>query len=508
MTDYKNKFPESFKSATEICDLIEKKINHKGNIISIIGGWGTGKSTIKEIICSMVIKKYNFIKFDAIEFEEKSQVTSELYNTISKSFPSKKMILKYFPINLCIWSKYHKFRAIGQLKKESNAQNLSTTFILGILIVGICGVLFNKLINKLTSSSYINNMLGQVPYFLHNDVNNPVLINKVILVALFLLTVIAIVDYLLKIFSGLIPRKSHISIIKNIRINKKTILMIDEIDRLSEDSIKYLLNEIDSLSSIKNLLILFFYDKKTVLEISKNASKQITLNYLQKFYDYEYVIKRYPYIKTEQKQYLYIVWQFINSQILSFRDGERFVEYLESNYNNLYNYISSNDQLLNSLISIISMQIEKAHIRGCIAFINPNKEFASIIKQDVQAESELIINNIIKLVLYFTFRYEYGNYENFIEDLKQTEPFREIVRIECYDMNKPLFFPSNQDIENKINGSSSIVIFVNNLWYGLIQLNLCSYRFKSEKSIDRELEKISKSLTDIAEKTECMIRSK
>lgn len=477
--DYKNEFPESFDNANKISTLIESEtlFNGEENIFSIVGGWGTGKSKIKEILMNLLLKKkYKVIDFNAIEFEEKAQITSEIYNKISKSFLPSFLPFRFLPLNLFIWSKFHKFRAIAQLKKESNAQNLSTSFILGIVLVSIFTLFFGKLIEHANKSESINNLLISIPHFLHNDVRNPVFINKVIILIILILVMISAVDYLLKVYSGIIPRNSHVDILEKVTFKNKTILIIDEIDRISEESIKNVLNEVNTLKSLKkkNFLILLFFDKHAILQISNNSTKQITITYLQKFSYNEYIIQRYTYIKKNKQLYLFVVWQFINSQMLSFRDANRFEQYIENNFINLKEFIIKELNVFNTVRDSIAMLLRAQHI-SCLLFTDKDTEFD--LMSDQKLSAELIIDNVIKLTLYLTFRSEVNNLTTLLKQLKGMEVFLKIVKIECYEINHPLFVPDYDALNSKLEKSSSIVMFVESLWYGLVHLNLSSDKY-------------------------------
>lgn len=110
--------------------LINKSsFNGDDSVLLVNGTWGSGKTTIKEMINEELKTSYDIINYNAIEFEEKSQVTSELYNTMSKFFS----LCKFLPSNLLIFTKFHKFRSIAQLKKESRAHYIYYAYCIIII---------------------------------------------------------------------------------------------------------------------------------------------------------------------------------------------------------------------------------------------------------------------------------------------------------------------------------------------------------------------------------------
>lgn len=78
-------------------------------IFSIIGSWGTGKSKVKEELLKLIGEEKDdktfTVTYDALQFEETSQVTSELYNVIANS------------LNRWNFCTRNKLKAAAQLKK-------------------------------------------------------------------------------------------------------------------------------------------------------------------------------------------------------------------------------------------------------------------------------------------------------------------------------------------------------------------------------------------------------
>ncbi len=115
----KSDHPESEKSAKHIYKEYYNNSSSDVKLISIIGAWGTGKSTIKKKLKNKITDKNTIVvTYDALQFEEISQVTSELYNTIAKSIKSR-------PFNLALITKLY-----NAIKKaiQSRPFNLTTQF--------------------------------------------------------------------------------------------------------------------------------------------------------------------------------------------------------------------------------------------------------------------------------------------------------------------------------------------------------------------------------------------
>lgn len=165
MTD-KEDFSISENNAQDFYDT-HIKDNNSSEIISVIGSWGTGKSKVKEELLELINEekgdKTITVAYDALQFEETSQVTSELYNVIAKSK------------SLSLWDfcTRNKLRAAAQLKKESTAKSISTSQIWSIFIVGFLTFLFGKLSNVPEFNSIFSNW-KYIPAY------NPTLGNKLI----------------------------------------------------------------------------------------------------------------------------------------------------------------------------------------------------------------------------------------------------------------------------------------------------------------------------------------
>ncbi len=313
------------------------KDNNSG-IFSIIGSWGTGKSTIKEKLLELINSKNDdktvTAVYDALQYEEASQVTSQLYNVIAK------------PLSRWNFCTRNKLKAAAQLKKESTAQSISTSQIWSLFIVGIGGFLISKIsklpeLNDLISEFSI--ILGFVP------TQNPILGNKLLISFLIFILAFWKRNKLLTVITGLFPRKSHVEVLESIKFRQKNlIILIDEIDRLSPESMKLLFDEIliirDSFRKAKiNFKIIIFYDEDVVLHNYKLINIYEPHIFLQKFYDVQYRLPRAVFfddlyawavnISKSNSLILHVptaaIIRHIADNIASFREKDKLIEFLE-----------------------------------------------------------------------------------------------------------------------------------------------------------------------------------
>lgn len=225
---------------------IDNKDRSAHNIF-LNGGWGTGKSTIKEILIDKIKSECvdtKLVVFDAVQAEENSQVTSDFYYTISKAFSRW---------NLLDLMLRNKFRAIAHLKKESNSSNLSTSIIMQLLIFGMVSFFVTKLskaewLNEILTLKYGFNVSGESAFN-----------NKLLLLFLFLIGLFLCKDKVLVFISARLPRVTHVEILRKVSLWKigwkkqfpfifkkpfRLIILVDEIDRINKDAAKLLLHEI------------------------------------------------------------------------------------------------------------------------------------------------------------------------------------------------------------------------------------------------------------------------
>lgn len=234
--DKEHSIEEADKIYRAFIDVKDEDIEARN--IFINSGWGTGKSTIKQILIDKIKEEKKHIKlvsFDAIQLEESSQVTSNLYYTIAGAFS------RWNPF---CFSPRAKFRAIGYLKKESNSSNLSMTVITQLLMFGLISFFITKVSKAEWLNSFLTFKYGVI------KVNDPAFNNKLFLLFVFLVWLYLRRDNFLMFFSSKLPRTTHIDILKKIEFKTLTgkpghlVIFVDEIDRINDDAAKLLLNEL------------------------------------------------------------------------------------------------------------------------------------------------------------------------------------------------------------------------------------------------------------------------
>lgn len=268
--------------------------------IFLNGGWGTGKSTIKEILIGRIkseCKDTKLVVFDAVQAEENSQVTSDFYYTISKVFS------RWNPIDIGL---RNKFRAIGHLKKESNSNNLSTSIIMQLLIFGVVSFFVTKLskaewLNEILTLKYGFNISGESAFN-----------NKLLLLFLFLIGLFLCKDKVLIFISARLPRVTHVEILRKVSLWKigwkkqfpfifkkpiRLIILVDEIDRINKDAAKLLLHELliirETLNDRHNNRIrretncsIFLFSLKEILNtIYEDECNGLSQEYSKKHFD-------------------------------------------------------------------------------------------------------------------------------------------------------------------------------------------------------------------------------
>lgn len=339
----------------------EKEKTTRARNILIMGGWGTGKTTVKNKLIDKVKQSYPTIKvvdFNAMQFEEDSQVTSQFYYTISKAF----LTIPLFPFGL-----KNKFKAVSYLKKESNQVGVSIDIILQVVLIGLIAFICSR-VSKL---ELVNDWLSSFSY--GKQITDPVLGNKLILLGLIIMVIYFLRNRLVQWISSYLPSKSHVDILQSIKFGKsdELLIMVDELDRLGEESAKYLLDEIlilkDSLNSDKNnenrCTIFVFCDVDSI-KIKNNHNT--TAMYLKKHFDHYhwiFIASQKNKIKSliesnylleernETQNHFDEFFSWINNNFDSFRDVDNILKSLIEHVSNyrinqiMYDYSSNKIEL-------------------------------------------------------------------------------------------------------------------------------------------------------------------
>lgn len=490
-----------------------RESKNDNRIIAIIGSWGTGKSTVKNILskrishprikpedlkldykdqdvsfdnAEAIYKKFvitkNFLSndkesaqninsivvtYEAMQFEESSQVTSELYNiianTISKQNNSQ---FKWYDPT----SAYRKFRSIAYLKKESFGSNISTTHILLLLKMIIFSMIGKLIIDAIIYVLKTSDPLFFITYFIKNvwGVNNQVFYSLLIYLPLTAL-ILAKADTILLIITGFLARASHVDILKSISLDQPLFLLIDEIDRLSPEAVKLLFDEVLILKETwKNkqhdLTIFMFYDENVVLHQHKELHTYEPHIFLQKFYDEIYRLPKVhfdqalstaimmmllPYgMRTYGNKHVYQNSQIklptiqivnsIASYVTSFRNFEKLISYIYQHIDipNITRYISQLE--IDIFFICLSLkhffdikQIETQTLKNSIYYYYLEK-LLTIIKQNYSFNNDIhnVEDYIIELIVKYMMTIEIAS-----SNIKYNDQLLENIKTECRVLN-------------------------------------------------------------------------
>jgi len=435
------------------------KNSYNSRIIAIIGSWGTGKSTVREILREIIlnpkstldkIEKNKFdddkkisanntksiyeqfipedapnnsivVTYEAMQFEEPSQVTSELYNTIANTiFKQNTSQFKLYNPD----SAYRKFRSIAYLKKESFGSNISTTHIILLFKFIIFSVLGKLVIDAIVAELETYDPLFFIIDFINHiwNLSNHIFYSLLLYISLAVFALTK-ADAILRIITGFLARTSHIDILKSISLDQPLFLLIDEIDRLNPEAVKLLFDEVLILKETwknkkQNITIFMFYDENVVLHQHKQLNTYEPHIFLQKFYDDVY---RLPKVHFDESLSIAIMmmllpkeishishishpshpnftrssskWHYPNYKIIeqvshnihSFRQFEKFINYL---YDTMFEYCYEewpNNIIINDIF-LIALSLK--HIFG----INQLDDNINLIKNNVYG------NYLIKII--------------------------------------------------------------------------------------------------------------
>ncbi|TXI98675.1 MAG: hypothetical protein E6Q32_09615 [Neisseriales bacterium] len=341
--------------------IYEKHVKDVDNntITSVQGEFGVGKSTTKKYLIERIknnINKSICVEYNALQYEEAGQITSQFYTEIGTK------------LSICNRLKLY---ACAILKKE----NPNASYITGNL--GVIGIL--------------SATIALIWHYMDESIIEKFNTNCILLVLLlFALLIFGFRNELVEIFSSLLPRKSHVQILKNLDTSEfkdaPLFIFVDELDRIDAKSLQLLLNEIlilhEILDSIKVQHRFFlFYNLNSVRNTLRGSDIVDVDFYLQKYIhngfkiykpDFSHALhsKIYNSIRSEKivttgealnnstifsnpladkKQIPSSeILMVINKNLLSFRDLERFISFLLTNAYGISNALIS-DFNLNSV---------------------------------------------------------------------------------------------------------------------------------------------------------------
>ncbi|MDQ5920694.1 MAG: NTPase protein [Pseudomonadota bacterium] len=404
-------------------------------LVSVTGSYGSGKTTVKkELKNKLQSEKCTVIDFCALQFEDKSQITSALYYKIAEKFSCE---LK------------NKFRACGVLKKEENIKSISTDqLFFGGLAAGLI-FLLSKWYDLLLPKTLASNLQAAI-----------------LIIFTFLLTIVFIFkDSFVTSIAGILPYKTHVDILDEIkdefealREKVKIIILIDEMDRLSPESLKLLLDEILTLHDRLGIYcrIFMFYDEFKIYKLLKHCNIRQPKWYLQKFIESNFMLPKpsfllelyeglnkvkyfsNPYLNSSPLEKPFNgcmpsreVLDFIDKGLTSFRDMDRFIMYVqnhgESDLFPSMNYISHGQDFHISLhYNLVILTVYYKFKIQNIGFLDEDTFFTNIQKDILPLLSSLYkldnINSVIneqlrKIIkrLFITYPYRENEIDNLIK---------------------------------------------------------------------------------------------
>ncbi len=277
--------------------------NDKGctyTTIAVSGEWGCGKSTSKEEFikkCKNTTdsKKIITVNYNALQFEEISQITSDLYCKIAQEIDNKcQDKLSWLDLSKRWLFVINKFRAVAKLKKESVSGNIGASYIVG----GVIAYILIKLLIPAIIQAYLQN------YQINLLVIDPIYWYIALLAIAFCFR-----NQLLKLFAGILPYQSHTQVLQESLTgfckyykDYDLIICIDEIDRLNSATVKLLLDEIWNIketvrqiekelsNNSHNIKIFVFYDHDILHDLLLKVEIKNPSIYLQKFFDLQKIL--------------------------------------------------------------------------------------------------------------------------------------------------------------------------------------------------------------------------
>jgi len=349
-------------------EFIDKPDRNK--IVSIEGSYGSGKSTTKEELKKLLSNAddknghYILVDYRALQYEEVSQITSQLYIQIAKKMHS------------CC--NKHILSAASVLKRE----NVSASYITGGF-----GVLALLVTIAIAAMKYFLEILGW---------SNSVLF--IILIMAFFV-VFLMRDRLVANFAGMLPRYTHVDLLRNdlckVDFDGATfILLIDEIDRLNGITLKLLLDEILILHEILkerdiDHIVLLFHNIDITKQLLESCKIPDVTFYLQKYSQDSFKILKPDLLHNLHKEifdykpsvsiisnnhspangifaneYGYglgmpssNILMCIANNLRSFRDLDRFVGYLSSNLHSIADVIHNHGEPEHDIQQILDVLI-------------------------------------------------------------------------------------------------------------------------------------------------------
>jgi len=240
--------------------------------IGLFGRWGTGKSTVIELLKNAFKSnsKYQFITFNAWENEHCESMTASLANHISDSLYFKKSVLKR------VWFVFlDKF----WLRKDEWSYILLITFLVSISLFAFKDNTFSEKISALTQLNSLDSFTGYIAIISLMFGSFRAGFKKPLTQSL--IKLVKNEKYKKSLGSAQELKESIETLINTycyrlIKPNQEVVLIIDDLDRCSNDKILQTLEGVRLLINTSNVVVIYAVDKSTLLKaVSSKYDKEI-----------------------------------------------------------------------------------------------------------------------------------------------------------------------------------------------------------------------------------------
>lgn len=263
--------------------IIESQDSFKPLNIGLFGRWGTGKSTVIELLRTEFKNnsKYYFVSFNAWENEHCDSMSAAIANSIADSLYFKRSIIKKLWFNFL-----DKF----WLRKDEWSYTLLITFLVSAGIFIFNNTSPTDVKKALSDVNSISSLTGYIAIFslvigfLRAGFKNPLTQT--------LVKLIKNERYKKSLGNAQELKESITSLLKAacfrlFEDDKETILIIDDLDRCSSDKILQTIEAVRLLVGNSNVIILYAVDKSTLLNaVNTKYEKESSLKPLKKARDF------------------------------------------------------------------------------------------------------------------------------------------------------------------------------------------------------------------------------
>ncbi|MGY3765728.1 KAP family P-loop NTPase fold protein [Vagococcus vulneris] len=280
---------ERDKLAQNLANLIKEQKQDSNLSIGILGEWGSGKTTFLNLIKKNLEPSDTVINFDASQYDDQEQIWYSLLSTVSNKYLS----------NGNEFSQKVKF--IRKVLKEKKELSLIFMPLFTILILVILLTFFLMSIKDFSKTnpilqSFLAVISTGVGYIALESIKKSYQSLEKYFVSRNeqLLKQLKYPDYR-KLLGTRDNVRTELAIFKDLIITKKTnqkniVIMIDELDRCSEETIKNFFSSIDAFIDIPGIIFIFSFNPNIVYpavarisETEQNPNNNIGVEFVEKY---------------------------------------------------------------------------------------------------------------------------------------------------------------------------------------------------------------------------------